>query len=160
MSVIHPDDETYMRKALDQAKRARDLGEVPVGAVITRDNRVIARAHNQVEQLHDPTAHAEMIAITQAADAIGDWRLEECTLYVTLEPCPMCAGAMVRGRIPKLVYGTNDPKGGACGTLYNIVQDHRLNHHMSIKRGVLEEECSNLLTNFFSEKRTDPPSEN
>ncbi len=145
--------ETYMQMALAQAQAAREAEEVPVGAVIVRDGRVIAAAHNQRETLHDPTAHAEMIAITQAAEAIGDWRLERCALYVTLEPCPMCAGAIVQARVPLVVYGATDPKGGAVNTLYHLLNDSRLNHQSEVLPGVAAEPCGSILTNFFQEKR-------
>jgi len=146
--------ELFMRMALREAEQAQAENEVPIGAVIVRDDRVIAAAHNQREQLHDPTAHAEMIAITQAAAAIEDWRLERCSLYVTLEPCPMCAGAIVQARIPTVVYGTEDPKGGACHTLFQITNDKRLNHQASVLGGVLRDECRALLQEFFALQRS------
>ena len=128
--------------------------EVPVGAVIVSFERgVIGRAHNQREQLHDPTAHAEMIAITQAAQALQSWRLENCILYVTLEPCPMCAGAVVQARIPLVVYGCADPKAGACDTLYRIASDPRLNHRARVIGGVLADRCAAVLSRFFAAKR-------
>jgi tRNA(adenine34) deaminase len=139
--------------ALRQAEEALAENEVPVGAVIVRDEQVIAAAHNQREQLHDPTAHAEMIAITQAAAAVGDWRLEHCTLYVTLEPCPMCAGAILQARLPLLVYGATDPKAGAVASLFNLLQDGRLNHRAQVIPGVLTEPCAEVLTRFFAEQR-------
>jgi len=142
-----------MRMALAEAERALAEEEVPIGAVIVRDDRVIASAHNQREQLHDPTAHSEMIAITQAAGAIGDWRLEGCTLYVTLEPCPMCAGAILQARVPTVVYGAPDPKAGAVRTLYQLLSDPRLNHRPLVVPGVLEREGSELLTRFFQAQR-------
>ncbi|MBL8828968.1 MAG: nucleoside deaminase [Planctomycetaceae bacterium] len=142
-----------MRLALDEARQAYDEDEVPIGAVIVRGERIIASAHNQREQLRDPTAHAEMIAITQAAQAIGDWRLEECFLYVTLEPCPMCAGAIVQARIPWVIYGTSDPKAGAVDTLYKLLSDPRLNHRAYAVSGILQRECSEILTRFFQDKR-------
>ena len=145
-----------MREALKEALAAYEDNEVPVGAVIVHENRVIARAHNQRELLKDPTAHAEMIAITQAAAALNNWRLIGVTIYVTLEPCAMCAGAMVLARIGRLVYGTADPKAGACGTLYNIVQDARLNHQIDIVQGVLAGDCAQLLREFFAERRESP----
>lgn len=145
--------EVWMREALDQALRAFDAGEVPVGAVIVHQDRVIAAAHNQREILRDPTAHAEILAITQAADALGSWRLLDCTLYVTLEPCPMCAGAIVQARIPRVVYGTTDPKAGACDTLYNITGDVRLNHQAAVIGGVLQNEARSLLQEFFAQQR-------
>ena len=142
-----------MRLALQEAEAAREEREVPVGAVIVQGERVIASAHNQREQLHDPTAHAEMIAITQAASATGDWRLHDCILYVTLEPCPMCAGAIVLARMPIVVYGAADPKGGAAQTLFRLLDDPRLNHRAEIVAGVLEDRCGSLLTDFFREQR-------
>lgn len=158
MGVLNPSDEDYMREAYKEAQAARDMDEVPVGAVIIHpDQGLIARAHNMTETLNDPTAHAETIALTQAAERTGDWRLEDCSLFVTLEPCPMCAGALVQSRIDTLVYGTSDEDGGACGSLYNIVQDHRLNHHVEIRRNVLEEECRELLQSFFNDRRDAEP---
>ena len=145
--------EHYMKLALQEAERALDADEVPVGAVIVHEGRVIGSAHNQREQLHDPTAHAEMIAITQAAEARQSWRLDECTLYVTLEPCPMCAGAILQARIPVVVYGATDPKAGAVHTLYRLLDDPRLNHRCLIVSGVLAEPCGAILTRFFQKQR-------
>jgi tRNA(adenine34) deaminase len=145
--------EYFMRMALAEAEAALAEGEVPVGAVITRDDRVIASAHNQREQLGDPTAHAEMIAITQAAEALGGWRLEGCALYVTLEPCPMCAGAILQARIPTVVFGATDPKGGAVQTLYQLLSDPRLNHRPQTVGGVLLGPCGDILTRFFQAQR-------
>jgi tRNA(adenine34) deaminase len=142
-----------MRLALAEARQALDEGEVPVGAVVVHGGRVIAAAHNQREALRDPTAHAEMVAITQAAEALGSWRLIDCTLYVTLEPCPMCAGAIVQARMPTVVYGTTDPKAGACHTLYQITGDARLNHQAAVIGGVLADECRALLHDFFAQQR-------
>jgi tRNA(adenine34) deaminase len=142
-----------MRIALAEAEAALAETEVPVGAVIVQHDRVIASAHNQREQLRDPTAHAEMIAITQAAGALGSWRLENCTLYVTLEPCPMCAGAILQARIPVVVYGAPDPKGGAVHTLYQLLSDPRLNHRPQIVSGVLQEQGGQILTRFFQAQR-------
>jgi tRNA(adenine34) deaminase len=146
-----------MRLALREAEAALDEGEVPIGAVIVHNDgesgRVIAAAHNQREQLRDPTAHAEMIAITQAAETLGNWRLAGCTLYVTLEPCPMCAGAIVQARIPRLVYGAADPKAGAVETLFRLVDDPRLNHRAQIIAGVLAKPCGEILSQFFQQKR-------
>jgi len=143
-----------MEMALEEAGLAAAEDEVPVGAVIVHaDKGIIARAHNQRELLNDPTAHAEMIAITQAARFLESWRLEETMLYVTLEPCPMCAGAIVQARIPTVVFGAVDPKGGACQTLYQITNDLRLNHRCQVIGGVLVERCSELLTDFFAAKR-------
>ncbi|MEX0979076.1 MAG: tRNA adenosine(34) deaminase TadA [Pirellulales bacterium] len=145
--------EFFMRMALAEAEAALAEEEVPVGAVIVRAERVIASAHNQREQLRDPTAHAEMIAITQAAGAIGSWRLDGCTLYVTLEPCPMCAGAILQARIPTVVYGAPDPKAGAVHTLYQLLSDPRLNHRPQTTSGVLLAPCGEILTRFFQAQR-------
>ena len=145
--------ELYMRMALAEAQAAFEDDEVPVGAIGAHEGRVIASAHNQREQLRDPTAHAEMIAITQAAEALGSWRLEGCTLYVTLEPCPMCAGAILQARLPAVVYGAPDPKGGAVHTLYELLSDPRLNHRPQTTNGVLLEACGEILTRFFQEQR-------
>ncbi|HAA72415.1 MAG: tRNA-specific adenosine deaminase [Planctomycetaceae bacterium] len=145
--------EIYMRAALQQAELALSENEVPVGAVIVRNERIIAAAHNQREQLRDPTAHAEMIAITQAAEAVGGWRLLECTLYVTLEPCPMCAGAILQARIPSLVYGAADPKAGAVSSLFRLLGDARLNHRTEVVPNVLDEDCGRILSEFFSQRR-------
>jgi tRNA(adenine34) deaminase len=147
------DDAYYMQLALDEAKAAAAADEAPIGAVIVQGDRVLARARNEREALRDPTAHAEMIAITQAAAALGNWRLEGCTLYVTLEPCPMCAGAIVQARIPRVVYGALDPKAGAVRSLYRLLEDSRLNHRAEVVEGVLGEECGRLLTEFFQGKR-------
>jgi tRNA(adenine34) deaminase len=145
-----------MREALRQAQAAFDEDEVPIGAVVVFDGRLIGAAHNQRERLRDPTAHAEMIAITQAAEALGTWRLEGCTLYVTLEPCPMCAGAVVLARIPRVVYGVADPKAGAVATLYRLLDDPRLNHRAEVIGGVLEQPCGEILSRFFQQKRSRP----
>ncbi|MFA5793860.1 MAG: tRNA adenosine(34) deaminase TadA [Candidatus Brocadiia bacterium] len=151
--MLEANHETYMKEAIKEALKALEAEEVPVGAVIVHNNRIIARAHNQKEQLRDPTAHAEMIAITQAAESLDNWRLEKTIMYVTLEPCPMCAGALVQARVPALVYGANDPKAGACGTLFNIVNDKRLNHRIKVMSGVMEKECQSVLKEFFSRQR-------
>ena len=143
----------YMQLALVEARRAIEVKEVPVGAVIVHGQQVIATAHNQRETLADPTAHAEMIAITQAASALEDWRLSGCTLFVTLEPCPMCAGAILQARIPKVVFGALDPKAGSVTSLYQLLEDRRLNHTASVTGGVLAEECGRLLSDFFSAQR-------
>lgn len=143
----------FMQKALELAMAAAELDEVPVGAVIVQGTRIIGAAHNQREQLRDPTAHAEMLAITQAAEAVGGWRLEHCRLYVTLEPCPMCAGAIVQARIPCVIYGTRDPKAGAVESLFQLLTDPRLNHRAEVMGGVLAHECGQLLTHFFESKR-------
>lgn len=145
--------EYYMQLALDEARRALAENEVPVGAVIVRSGQVVAQAHNQREQLQDPTAHAEMIAITQAAAACRSWRLEDCTLYVTLEPCPMCAGAIIQARIPVVVYGAPDPKAGAVASLYRLLEDDRLNHRCLVFSGLLASECAQLLREFFQQQR-------
>jgi tRNA(adenine34) deaminase len=150
----HPFHVEHMEMALDEARMAFDEDEVPVGSVIVSKSRgVIGRAHNQRELLKDPTAHAEMIAMTQAAQAVGSWRLDDCILYATLEPCPMCAGAVVMARMPLIVYGCIDPKAGACDTLYRIPSDDRLNHRAQIVGGVLAERCAAILGEFFSGKR-------
>jgi tRNA(adenine34) deaminase len=148
-------DEQNMRIAIDQARIAQENGDVPIGAVIVHNNTIIAKAYNQREQLQDPTAHAEIIALTQAAAALENWHLNDCTIYVTLEPCCMCAGALVLARIDRLVYGCDDPKTGAVKSLYNIVQDKRLNHQVEVTSGVLADECSALLTEFFQKRRTE-----
>lgn len=142
-----------MGEALRLAQRAADAGEVPVGAVIIHGGQVIARAHNQVETLHDATAHAEMIAITQAAEALENWRLEGAEIFVTLEPCPMCAGALVNSRVSRIVYGADDPVAGACGSVFNIVNEKRLNHRIPVVKGVLGERCSEILKQFFRARR-------
>ena len=143
----------YMRLALTEAEQALAENEVPVGAVIVQGERVIGAAHNQREMLHDPTAHAEMIAITQAASFVGDWRLEGCTLYVTLEPCIMCCGAILQARLPTVVYGATDPKAGAAGTLYHLLSDARLNHRCHVIPGILAAQSGELLTRFFQAQR-------
>ena len=145
--------ERWMGLALGEARAAAAEDEVPVGAVIVAGGRVIASGHNQREQLADPTAHAEMIALTQAAASLGSWRLEDCVLYVTLEPCPMCAGAILQARVPCVVWGAADPKAGAAWSLYNIPQDERLNHRCDLVAGVEEEACKSLLEGFFRSRR-------
>jgi tRNA(adenine34) deaminase len=149
-------DERWMRLALEQAAAATEVDEVPVGAVVVAGGRVVASAHNQREQLLDPTAHAEMIAITQAAAALGSWRLDGCVLYVTLEPCPMCAGAILQARVPRVVWGAADPKAGAVESLYRLFDDPRLNHRVEHSGHVLAAECGRLLTEFFRGKRGRP----
>ncbi len=149
---LHSDDY-FMGEALRQAAKAYELGEVPVGAVIVRAGRIIARAGNQVETLKDATAHAEMLALTQAESAVGDWRLTDCTLYVTKEPCPMCAGAAVHTRLARVVFGASDPKGGAAGGALNLLQFPSLNHRCEITAGLRLEECRALLQSFFAEQR-------
>ncbi len=142
-------DHFFMGEALRQAKRAHEAGEVPVGAVIVRAGRIIARAFNQVELLKDATAHAEMLAVTQAEEAAGDWRLADCAMYVTKEPCPMCAGAIVHVRLSRVVFGASDSKAGAAGSALNLLQFPGLNHQCELTRGVREEECRALLRSFF-----------
>ncbi|MBI1345626.1 tRNA-specific adenosine deaminase [bacterium] len=142
-----------MSLALDLARQAYEEGEVPVGAVIVHEERVIGTGYNQREQLKDPTAHAEMIAITQAAESLGSWRLIDCTLYCTLEPCPMCAGAIVQARLPRVVYGTTDAKAGACHSLFQITEDPRLNHRSVVIGGVMLHECKAILQDFFAQQR-------
>jgi len=146
-------DEKFMRVAIDAAKIAEENGDVPIGAVIVYKEQIIGKAYNQRQQLQDPTAHAEIIALTQAAAALENWHLNGCTMYVTLEPCPMCAGALVLARMDRLVYGCDDPKTGAVKSLYNIVQDGRLNHRLEVTSGVLADECTQLLQQFFQNRR-------
>jgi tRNA(adenine34) deaminase len=153
MITVTKEDEKYMRLAIDQAKIAEENGDVPIGAVIVYKDQIIGKAYNQREQLKDPTAHAEIIALTQAAAYMQTWRLNGCTMYVTLEPCPMCAGALVLARINRLVYGCDDPKTGAVKSLYNIVTDGRLNHRLEVTSGVLADECAELLQRFFQKRR-------
>jgi tRNA(adenine34) deaminase len=152
MIDLHSDDY-FMGEALRQAAKAYEKGEVPVGAVIVREGKIIARAFNQVEVLNDATAHAEMLALTQAESAVGDWRLTDCTLYVTKEPCPMCAGAVVHTRLARVVFGAPDPKGGAAGGALNLLQFPTLNHRCEITPGVRPDECRELLRSFFAEQR-------
>jgi tRNA(adenine34) deaminase len=150
--IQHP-AQRYMQAAIREAEAAAQRDEAPVGAVIVFEDKIIGRAHNQREMLNDPTAHAEMIALTQAASYLNTWRLHGCTVYVTLEPCPMCAGAMVLARVDRLVFGPADPKAGACGSLYNIVQDNRLNHRIEVVGGFMEQPCREILQSYFSQKR-------
>ncbi|NLM22165.1 MAG: tRNA adenosine(34) deaminase TadA [Peptococcaceae bacterium] len=145
--------EDWMRHALDEAKQAFILNEVPIGAVLVLKGRVLATAHNQKEYDQDPTAHAEILAIRRAAEALGHWRLSGASLYVTLEPCPMCAGAIVQARIKHLIYGASDPKGGAVESVTKLLQDKLWNHKVEVTAGVLEEECAKLLREFFRNKR-------
>lgn len=159
MAKQYEEDERWMALALEQAQLAADKGEVPVGAVVIHGEKVIAKTHNLRESNKDPLAHAELLAIAAAAQLLGRWRLIECTLFVTLEPCPMCAGAIVNSRLDRIVYGTGDPRAGACGTIFNIVEDERLNHRAEVVRGVLKEPCSQILSKFFKDlraKRKDP----
>jgi tRNA(adenine34) deaminase len=141
--------ETYMRAAMEEAKKAAAIGEVPIGAVIVRDGEIVGRGHNLRETKKDPTLHAEMIAIREASARLGGWRLIGCTLYVTLEPCPMCAGAIVQSRIEQVVYGARDPKAGCAGTLMNLLDESRFNHQVPVVEGVLAEECGQMLKDFF-----------
>jgi tRNA(adenine34) deaminase len=147
-------DEDFMREALRLAEKAYKADEVPVGAVVVRGGRIIARAFNQVELLKDATAHAEMLAVTQAEAAVGDWRLNECDLYVTKEPCVMCAGALVNVRVRRVIFGCSDPRSGAGGGLINLLQHPALNHHCEITSGILEHESAALLQDFFKKKRS------
>jgi len=151
-------DEYFMREALRQAAKAYEREEVPVGAVVVRNGKIIARAFNQVEELKDATAHAEMLALTQAEAAVGDWRLTDCTLYVTKEPCPMCAGAIVHTRLARVVFGASDAKGGAAGSALNLLQFPTLNHRCEITSGICGEECAALLKNFFAQQRNEKKS--
>ena len=153
------EDERFIRIAIDAARIAEENGDVSIGAVIVHENNIIAKAYNQREQLQDPTAHAEIIALTQAAAALQNWHLNGCTIYVTLEPCPMCAGALVLGRLDRLVYGCDDPKTGACKSLYNIVTDGRLNHRLEVTSGVLQEQCREQLQEFFAKRRIENKNE-
>ena len=147
------DDEDAMRAALAEAMKALDEGEVPIGCVVVHEGMVVGRGHNQVERLRDATAHAEIIAIGAASDARQDWRLEDCTLYVTLEPCAMCAGAIVLARVPRVVYGCTDPKAGAAGSVLDVLSHPRLNHRPEVAGGLLAAECAALLTDFFGTRR-------
>jgi tRNA(adenine34) deaminase len=147
-------DEEAMALALEEATAAAAAGDVPVGAIVVVDGRAIARAHNEREQRADPTAHAEILALRDAAAVLGTWRLGDVTLYATLEPCPMCAGALVAGRVGRVVFGAADPKAGACGSLYNLCVDPRLNHELPVTSGVLAEDAARLLADFFDERRS------
>ncbi len=147
-------DEYWMGKAIAQARRAEAIAEVPIGCVIVKNGKIIARAHNRRETRQDPAAHAELLAIRKAAQKLGSWRLLETTLYVTLEPCVMCMGAIILARIPRVVFGCFDPKGGAAGSLYDLSNDQRLNHRCELITGIREDECSGLLTGFFSHLRS------
>ena len=153
MPFFLKDDEAAMRVAFAEARKALDEGEVPIGCVIVHDGAVIGRGHNQVERLQDATAHAEIVAIGAASTALSSWRLEDCTLFVTLEPCAMCAGAIVLARVGRVVYGAHDPKAGACGSVLNVIDEPRLNHAPPVTSGVLAEETGELLTSFFEMKR-------
>ena len=147
------DDIYYMNVALGEAEKARQLNEVPIGAVIVIEDRIVARGHNLRETDQNATAHAELLAINEACVELGSWRLEEATLYVTLEPCPMCAGAILQSRVKRVVFGAHDPKAGCAGTFMDLLQDQRFNHQCEVKSGVLEEECGGILTAFFKELR-------
>ena len=153
--MTHSDDEKFMALALEEAARAAELGEVPIGAVVVHDGEVIARAGNRRETDADPAAHAEFSALMQASRVLGRWRLTGCTVYVTLEPCLMCAGLMVNSRIDRCVFGAPDPKGGAVGTLYYVSHDARLNHEFEVEGGVLEDECAEVLRAFFKRRRAE-----
>ena len=153
--MTHSDDEKFMDLALEEATRAAELGEVPIGAVVVHDGEVIARAGNRRETDADPAAHAEFSALMRASRVLGRWRLTGCTVYVTLEPCLMCAGLMVNSRIDRCVFGAPDPKGGAVGTLYDVSHDARLNHEFEVEGGVLEAECAEVLRAFFKRRRAE-----
>ncbi|WP_366161699.1 tRNA adenosine(34) deaminase TadA [Bacillus infantis] len=148
MNITYNDDD-YMKEAIEEAKKAGELGEVPIGAVVVLDGKIISRAHNLRESNQNAVAHAELLAIEEACGMLGTWRLEDAVLYVTLEPCAMCSGAIILSRIKRVVYGASDPKGGCAGTFMNLLQDERFNHQSEISAGVLEEECGSLLTDFF-----------
>jgi tRNA(adenine34) deaminase len=153
--LFDPTDERWMSFALEEARAAREIGEVPVGAVVVRDGELVAAAHNLTRTSRDPSAHAEMLVIRKAAERLGDWRLLGCTLYVTLEPCTMCCGVIVLARIPRVVYGTSDPKAGMAGSLGNLVQDPRLNHRVELVTGVRANESGEILRSFFRDRRSE-----
>ena len=153
MNVEHSKDEDFMKEAIEEAKKAEELNEVPIGAVIVIDGEIVARAHNLRESEQNAVAHAELLAINQACRDLGSWRLENSTLYVTLEPCPMCAGAIILSRVKRVVYGAVDPKGGCAGTLMNLLDDARFNHQSEVTPGVLERECGQMLSDFFRKIR-------
>lgn len=155
MTTYSAQDEQWMRVALEEAAKAPLAGEIPIGAVIVRDGEIVAKAHNYRELWQDPTAHAEVVAIRTAASALGSWRLTDTTLYVTLEPCAMCIGAIILARVPRLVFGAHDPKAGACGSLFDLSGESRLNHRVLVTGGVLEEECQVLLQGFFRRLRAE-----
>lgn len=150
--VMHS-DIYWMRKALALAEKAQTLDEVPVGAILVQENRIVAQGYNLREKLHTPLGHAELLCLHRGSQKLNRWRLDNCTLYVTLEPCVMCAGALVQSRIPRLVFGAWDPKGGACESLYKVTQDPRLNHRLEVLGGILEQECGQVLKDFFRRKR-------
>ncbi|CAH2717596.1 tRNA-specific adenosine deaminase [Neobacillus rhizosphaerae] len=153
MTLEYNQDEYFMKEAIEEAKKAEELDEVPIGAVIVSQGKVLARAHNLRESEQNAVAHAELLAIDQACRKVGSWRLENTTLYVTLEPCPMCSGAIILSRVKRVVYGATDPKGGCAGTLMNLLQDERFNHQSLVTKGVLETECGQLLSDFFRKIR-------
>ena len=153
MNVEHSKDEYFMKEAIEEAKKAEELNEVPIGAVIVIDGEIVARAHNLRESEQNAVAHAELLAINQACRDLGSWRLENSTLYVTLEPCPMCAGAIILSRVKRVVYGAADPKGGCAGTLMNLLDDARFNHQSEVTPGLLERECGQMLSDFFRKIR-------
>jgi tRNA(adenine34) deaminase len=159
IGVLETFDVWAMRQALVQAHEALRLGEIPVGAVLVRSGRILAQAHNLRETLNDPTAHAERLVLTLGGKALGTWRLEGCQLYVTLEPCPMCAGAIVLSRLDRVIYGTTDPKAGACDSLYRLVSDPRLNHRVKLTGGLLKDECRTVLSEFFQQRRPPKPAD-
>lgn len=148
------EDELYMEEAIKEAEKALALGEVPIGAVIVKEGKIIGRGYNKREQLQTTLSHAELFAMAKANEAVGSWRLEDCTLYVTLEPCPMCAGAIVQSRIQRVVYGASDPKGGCAGTIMNLLEEPRFNHQVAWENGVLGETCKQLLQDFFKKLRS------
>ena len=147
-------DQKFMAEALKEAEKSASFDEVPVGAIIVKNDRIIARGHNLREKKHDPTAHAEIVAIRKACKKMRSWRLEGCTMYVTIEPCAMCAGTLLWTRIDRIVFGANDPKGGAIGSSFNLFEVKNINHHPKITRGVLDQKCGSLMTSFFRNKRT------
>ncbi len=151
------DDRAFMRLALEQAAQSAAIGEVPIGALLVREDKVLARSHNHRELWQDPTAHAEMIVIREAAKALGGWRLIDTTMFVTLEPCAMCLGAIILARIPRLVFGARDPKAGACGSVLDFANDPRLNHRVEVVGGILGEESQRMLSKFFKALRSEPP---
>lgn len=153
MEEVNLDYDLYMKEAYLQAKIAKDLMEVPIGCVIVHNNKIIGKGYNKRNTNKNALYHAEIIAINEACNFLGDWRLEDCTLFVTVEPCPMCAGAMLQARVQKLVYGTKNKKAGCCGSILNILQDNRFNHIVDITHGVMEEECSSIMTEFFTSLR-------
>lgn len=152
-SLTIEEKELFMQEAIKEAKKAERLQEVPIGAVVVLDGKIIGRGHNLREESQDATAHAEMFAIKQACEVLENWRLEQAQLFVTLEPCPMCSGAMILSRVAEVYYGAKDPKGGTAGTLMNLLEDERFNHIAYVESGILEEECGSLLTNFFKQLR-------